>query len=143
MGKPAKILLIACGTLCVALGAAGMILPVLPTTPFLLLAAACYARSSVRFYRWLLVNRWFGAYIRHYREGTGMPLIQKMFTIALLWASIGATAWLAISAWWLRLILFGVAAGVTIHLARIKTSTKEPRSALFPEESNSPEEIGG
>ena len=64
-----KNLLIAAGTLCVVLGVIGMFIPVLPTTPFLLLAAVCYGRSSKRFYHWLLTNRWFGEYIRNYREG--------------------------------------------------------------------------
>ena len=61
-------LLIVGGTLCVALATLGLFLPVLPTTPFLLLAAVCYACSSERFYYWLLSNRWFGAYIRNYRD---------------------------------------------------------------------------
>jgi len=116
-----RALLIILGTLCVALGVLGMFLPVLPTTPFLLLAAACYARSSERFYHWLMTNRWFGEYIRNYREGRGIPLKQKIATILVLWLTIGSTAWLAISQWWVRLILLGTAAGVTIHLVKIKT----------------------
>ena len=98
-----------------------MFLPVLPTTPFLLLAATCYARSSERFYHWLMTNRWFGEYIKNYREGRGIPLKQKVVTILLLWLTIGSTAWLAISQWWVRLILLGIAVGVTIHLAKVKT----------------------
>ena len=116
-----RALLIIAGTLCVALGVLGMFLPVLPTTPFLLLAATCYARSSERFYRWLLANRWCGKYIRNYREGKGIPLRQKVLTILLLWLTIGSTAWLAISQWWVRWILLGIAVGVTIHLLKIKT----------------------
>jgi len=121
MDKTKRIALIACGTLCVALGVVGIFLPVLPTTPFLLLAAACYARGSERFYVWLMTNRWFGGYIRNYREGRGIPLGQKALTIALLWATIGATAWFAVSLWWLRLMLLIIAAAVTIHLLCIKT----------------------
>ena len=79
-----RILLIACGTLCVALAVLGLFLPVLPTTPLLLLAAVCYARSSERFYHWLMTNRWFGAYIRNYREGRGIPLWHKVLAISLL-----------------------------------------------------------
>lgn len=116
-----RALLIIAGTLCVALGVLGMFLPVLPTTPFLLLAATCYARSSERFYRWLLANRWCGKYIRNYREGKGIPLRQKVLTILLLWLTIGSTAWLAISQWWVRWILLGIAVGITIHLLKIKT----------------------
>lgn len=116
-----RALLIILGTLCVALGVLGIFLPLLPTTPFLLLAAACYARSSARFYHWLVTNRWCGQYIRNYREGRGIPLKQKAVTILLLWLTIGSTAWLAISQWWVRWILLGVAVGVTIHLLKVKT----------------------
>lgn len=62
-----RILLIVCGTLSLALGILGIFLPVLPTTPFLLLAAACYARSSKRFYHWLMNTPWCGEYIHNYR----------------------------------------------------------------------------
>ena len=116
-----RALLIILGTLCVALGVLGMFLPVLPTTPFLLLATTCYARSSERFYHWLMTNRWCGEYIRNYREGRGIPLKQKAVSILLLWLTIGSTAWLAISQWWVRCILLGIAVGVTIHLVKLKT----------------------
>ena len=119
--EPIRTLLIVLGTLCVALGVLGMFLPLLPTTPFLLLAAVCYSRSSERFYRWLITNRWCGKYIRNYREGRGMPLRQKVLIILLLWLTIGSTAWLAVSQWWIRLTLLGIAIGVTIHLVRMKT----------------------
>ena len=67
-----KIILISVGSLSVLLGILGIFLPLLPTTPFLLLAALCYSRSSERFYQWLVTNRWFGEYIRNYREGRGI-----------------------------------------------------------------------
>ena len=66
MKKLVRVLLLLGGTLCVILAVVGMFVPVLPTTPLLLLAAVCYARSSERFYRWLLTNRWCGPYIRNY-----------------------------------------------------------------------------
>lgn len=122
-----RALLIALGTLCVALGVLGVFLPVLPTTPFLLLAAFCYGRSSKRFYNWLMTNRWCGRYIRNYWEGKGIPLRQKMLSITLLWLTIGFTAWWAVSLWWLRLILLGIAAGVTIHLVKTKALIPEQR----------------
>jgi hypothetical protein len=120
-----RTLLIVGGTLCVALGILGMFLPVLPTTPFLLLAAVCYARSSKRFYDWLMTNRWCGAYIRNYREGRGITLRQKALTISLLWLTIGYAVWFVLSLWWVRLILLGVAGGVTFHLIRMKTLKPE------------------
>jgi len=118
---PLRSLLIVLGTFCVALGVLGVFLPVLPTTPFLLLAAICYARSSERFYQWLVSNRWCGEYIRNYRDDRGIPLKIKILTILLLWLTIGSTAWLAISQWWVRWILVGIAVGVTIHLVTTKT----------------------
>ena len=130
MKKFIKILLIACGTLCVALGVLGMLVPVLPTTPFLLLAVICYARSSERFYHWLLNNRWFGEYIKNYREGRGIPLREKTLTLIALWLTIGSTILLVVSAWWGQLILLGVAVGVTIHLVRIKTLKRDANAPL-------------
>ena len=130
MKKFIRVLLIACGTLCVALGVLGIFVPVLPTTPFLLLAAICYGRSSERFYHWLLNNRWFGEYIKNYREGRGIPLREKTLTLIALWLTIGFTTLRVVSAWWGQLILLGVAVGVTIHLVRIKTLKRDANAPL-------------
>ncbi len=116
-----KTLLVISGTICVTLGIIGIFLPLLPTTPFLLLAAACYARSSERFYHWLLTNRWCGEYIRNYREGKGILLKQKILALTLLWLTIGYAVFFVITQWWVKLILLGIAIGVTIHLFKIKT----------------------
>jgi hypothetical protein len=134
-----RALLVACGTLSVALGVLGMFLPVLPTTPFLLLAAVCYARGSERCYRWLLTNRWCGKYISNYRAGIGIPRKHKVLTLVLLWMTIGLTASLFVSQWWLRLLLVFIAAGVTVHIARIKTFKPEggnPESGACPSASS-------
>ena len=74
MNKVFRSLLLIVGTLSAVLGTLGIFVPILPTTPFLLLAAYCYARSSERFYQRLLANRWFGEYIRNYREVGGVAL---------------------------------------------------------------------
>ena len=121
-----KALLIAGGTLSVALGVIGIFLPLMPTTVFLLLAAACYARSSERFYQKLVNHRYLGAYIRNSREGRGMRRRDKVVTLGLLWLSIGATmAWTA-RGLWLRLLLAAIAVGVTIHVARIPAFRAAP-----------------
>jgi uncharacterized protein len=122
---PTKTLLLIAGTLCVALAVVGMVLPVLPTTPFLLLAAVCYARSSQRFYDWLLTNRWFGEYIRNYRQGRGIALRHKVVALSLLWLTIGYAAVFAVPFWPVKVILVGIAAGVTIHLLRTETYRPE------------------
>ncbi len=111
-----RTLLIVCGTLCVALGLIGIFLPLMPTTVFLLLAATCYARSSDRFYQKLVNHRVLGVYVRSNR---GMPRRAKVITLVLLWASIGSTMIWTAHAWWLRVLLLVIAAGVTAHVARL------------------------
>ena len=122
MSRVGRMLLVACGTVTVALGVLGVFLPVLPTTPFLLLAAVCYARGSERCHRWLLTNRLFGRYIRDYREGRGVSLRHKVAALALLWLTIGYAVLRVAPTWWGRLLLPGVAVGVTVHIVRMKTA---------------------
>ena len=81
-------LLVVAGTICVVLGVVGIFVPVLPTTPFLLLAAACYARASERFYRCLLSNRTFGPTIREWRLHRSIPWRTKIVAIALMTLTI-------------------------------------------------------
>ena len=113
------------GTICVILGLIGIFVPVLPTTPLLLLAAYFFARSSNRALHWLLNNRWFGPYIRNYREGRGMAARDKVITLLSLWFTIGLSTVFIVENTWVRLILIIVASGVTIHLLRIKTYRPE------------------
>lgn len=121
--EPRRILLLAAGVVCVGLGVVGVVVPLLPTTPFLLLASACFLRSSSRLHRWLLGNRIFGDYLRRYRSGEGLPISSKVTTLVLLWASLGASALWAVPErlWWVQLLLLGVGIGVTVHILRIKT----------------------
>jgi uncharacterized membrane protein YbaN (DUF454 family) len=117
--------LITVGTISVGLGLLGIFVPLLPTTPFLLLAAACFMRSSDRLYDWLIHHKWFGEYIRNYREHRAIPLRAKVVTLILLWGVIGTTAWFAVTLWWVRVLLGLVAVGVTLHLLLMKTLTPE------------------
>ena len=112
------------GTLFTGLGLLGIFLPLLPTTPFLLLAAACYARSSKRFYCWLLANRWFGEYIRNYEEGNGIPLKAKLIAILLLWVSIILSITFVFSDFLFSSIFILIAVCVTIYLMSLKTLIK-------------------
>ena len=141
MKRLSRTLLMAGGTLCVALAVLGLFLPVLPTTPFLLLAAVCYARSSERFYHWLVTNRWFGAYIRNYREGRGIPLWHKVLAISLLWLTIGYAAWSVAHLWWVKGILLGVAVAVTIHLLKTKTARPASQNPPLHKECGAPEDL--
>jgi uncharacterized membrane protein YbaN (DUF454 family) len=113
-------LLILAGTILTGLGIIGIFIPILPTTPFLLLAAACYMRSSERFYQWLINNRIFGTYVKNYIEGRGMPIRIKVFTILLLWGTIGATVTYGVQHIAIRTVLILIAVGVTIHICLIR-----------------------
>jgi uncharacterized membrane protein YbaN (DUF454 family) len=108
------------GTTFLAVGTIGIVLPILPTTPFLLLAAACYLKGSTRMHNWLLNNKVFGAYIRNYREGRGMTMRAKMFTLTLLWVTIACSAFV-VSMLIVQVILLVVCIGVTAHLLKIPT----------------------
>ena len=108
------------GTITLTLGAIGIVLPVLPTTPFLLLSLACYFRSSERMTHWLLNNKYFGKYLRNYKEGKGIPLKTKMFAITVLWITIGYAIF-TVPIWIAQLTMFVIAAAVTMHLIRLPT----------------------
>ena len=123
--KPIKVLMIATGTFLIGVSIVGIFVPVLPTTPFLLLAAALYARSSRRFYNWLINNRILGRYIKNYREGKGIPLKVKIIAISILWITIGYSAIFAIDILWVRILLALIAIGVTIHIASKKPKVKD------------------
>jgi uncharacterized membrane protein YbaN (DUF454 family) len=131
-GKVWRALLIVTGTLSVGLGVLGIFLPLLPTTVFLLLGAACYARSSPRFYLKLVNNPVLGAYIRNSREGRGMRRRDKAITLGLLWVGIGATMIWTVEAIWLRWLLAGIAVGVTAHVVKLQAFQLEDAADLAP-----------
>ncbi|KPL03185.1 MAG: hypothetical protein AMJ90_03880 [candidate division Zixibacteria bacterium SM23_73_2] len=116
------------GTFFVGLAILGIFLPLLPTTPFLLLALACYAKSSKRLHSWLLTNRWFGRYLRNYRERKGIPFKVKILTVLFLWLTIGYSAIFIIKIFLIKIILFIIAAGVSIHILSIPTLRKSQRN---------------
>ncbi|WP_278959132.1 YbaN family protein [Aquipseudomonas alcaligenes] len=112
--------LLAIGWLSVLLGVIGIFVPVLPTTPFLLLAAACFVRSSRRFYLWLVNHKHLGPWIRDYLEGNGIPLKGKVYAIGLMWASIGLSCYL-VPMPWARAFMLTSAVLVTLYILRQKT----------------------
>lgn len=116
-----KVFFIVTGTITLVLGIVGIVVPVLPTTPFLLLSAICYIRGSQRLYNTLLSNRFFGSYIKNYLEGRGISLKMKVWTLCLLWITILFSAILATDNPTIRIILACVLIGVTIHILLIKT----------------------
>lgn len=128
-----KAVLIICGWLLVALGALGMVLPLLPTTPFMLLAAICFSASSPKANRFLMRNRFFGPYIIHYRTGQGVSVAAKVRAIALLWALLILSA-VIISKLWVIKLLAAVGIGVTIHLLLLKTRQRAQTKAAIDQQ---------
>ncbi len=122
-----KIVWITAGSIALGLGILGVFLPLLPTVPFLLLAASCYLKGSLRLYKWLLSHPYFGKIIQDYKENKVIPVKAKMSTIILLWLSIGISIFL-VSTLWIRLLLLIIAVGVTIHVLSFKSKTKNADS---------------
>jgi uncharacterized protein len=118
--------LLAIGWLSVALGVIGIFLPVLPTTPFLLLAAACFMRSSKRFYLWLVNHRQLGPWIVDYLEGQGIPVKGKVYAISLMWLSIGLSCYL-VPLFWARAFMLTSAVLVSLYILMQKTRTTPKR----------------
>lgn len=121
-----RALLIVAGTISLALGTIGLFLPILPTTPFLLLSAACYMRSSERLHDWLLNNRWFGEYIKNYQSGRGIPMKTKIIALSFLWLAILYSTFFVVDEIMIaQIALLIIAAGVSLHLLRLPTFKKQ------------------
>lgn len=114
------------GWICVALAVAGAILPLLPTTPFVLLAAWCFSRSSPRFHQWLLDQRHLGPYLRNWENGQGLTRRAKRRALIMLWLSLAASAWLTSHLGWYRLGLLIPGIFATRYLLRAKTLDDTP-----------------
>ena len=123
--KSIRILLIIAGIISLGLGAIGIFIPILPTTPFLLLSAACFMRSSERLHKWLINNRLLGDYIRNYQEGRGIPKKTKITSILLLWLAILYSSFFVVDEILIYQVgLFIVATAVSIHLIRVPNFKK-------------------
>jgi len=123
-----KAIFIVAGTISLGFGAVGVFLPILPTTPFLLLSAACYYKGSERMHRWLLNNKLFGSYIRNYKEGKGISQAGKLCTLFLLWTTIYFSALFLVNNYVVQIVLFTIAIAVTIHIITLPTFKKIPRT---------------
>ncbi len=113
------------------LGGFGVFVPLLPTTPFLLLAAALYLRSSDRMYRFLHGDHVFGTYLRRYRDGTGLSPAYTAWILAVLWGTLGLSAGLMIlrGTIWPAFPLAAVGCGVTLHILHIRKGRNQGASA--------------
>jgi hypothetical protein len=121
--------LLVSGCAAVVLAVFGMILPVLPTVPFLLLALTCFARSSPRVHAWLLGHASFGPLVRPYLQGAGLPRTAKVRAITLLWGSIGISVLFFLEESWLKVLLLAIALGVTLYLLHLPTPRGEGAKA--------------
>lgn len=115
-----RIILIILGVVTLCIGIVGIVLPILPTTPFLLLASFLFCKSSKKLHDWLENNRVFGEYIRNYRRYRAIKRRTRIFSIALLWVTLGISIYFA-GVLYVRIPLCVVGIGVTIHLLNIKT----------------------
>jgi len=112
------------GWFSLVMGVIGIFLPLLPTTPFILLAAACFARSSPRFYAWITSHHRYGPMIANYLAGRGLPVKAKVMAISLLWISVSFTLFI-VSLLWAKLAMLATALAVSLyiiwHLPTLKT----------------------
>ena len=119
-----KHVLLSLGWLSLACGVAGIFVPLLPTTPFLLLSAALFFRSSPRAYAWLLGHKRLGPYIRDFRENRSMPMRAKVAALMLLWLTSLHCFFLILDHWALKTLMAAVAVGVTVYLLSLKTKRR-------------------
>lgn len=115
-----KAIYIALGTLCLILGGIGIFMPVLPTTPFWLLTAWLYTRSSPFLYNKAMSIPVFGNCVRNFQEYKAIPLRGKVISITTLWLTIGISIWI-VARLWIGILLTVIATGVTIHILSYKT----------------------
>ena len=122
MGKSKlkRIILITAGSTSVGLAAIGIVIPVLPTTPFLLLACFCFARSSKRLHYWLFHNRLFGPHIKNYAKHKAVTKSTKIGALVFLWAGLVLSAFI-VAKLSIGLILLAVGTAVTVHILVLKT----------------------
>ena len=132
-----KILLVVLGCISCVLGIVGIFVPLLPTTPFLLLSAALWVRSSPRLYGWLLAHPCFGEYVRNFRENRAIPLRAKIISLTLMWGTMLYCIFALLTAWWwAQAALLAVAIGVTWHILSFATLKKGCRCRKTPKGNN-------
>ncbi len=113
-------LLTAAGILLTAVGAVGIFVPLLPTTPFLLLAAVAFSAGNPRMHRRLMETRYIGEYIRNYRDGSGVSRRTKALSLAYLWLFLALSAFMMRRIPWMPFLLVAVGAAVTAHVLLLK-----------------------
>ena len=110
------------GFIFVGIGILGIFVPLLPTAVFLILASACFMKSSPKAAEWLKNNKWIGGYVRNYLDKTGLSITSKIIHIIILWVSIGISIYIIDDNIAVRILLLVIAVSVSIHLIMIKTA---------------------
>lgn len=121
MNRARQGIYIGLGSFFLVLGAIGIFVPLLPTTPFWLLTCWFYLRSSGSLYRRVMRNRYFGTYIRDYMEEKAIPLRSKVISLGVMWTSTLLTSFLLIDRLWIKVVLLAISAGVTWHILSYPT----------------------
>lgn len=121
-----RLLYFVLGSIALVAGLVGIVVPILPTTPLLLMAAACFLKSSRRMYVWLMSHKQLGPLLYQYSITKAIPLRTKRRAILLVWIGI-AISIVLIGRWQVALLLLSVAIGVTLHIAYFKTMKEEER----------------
>ncbi len=129
--SPRRVLFFVSAVICVALATLGIVTPVLPTTPFLLLAAFLFAQSSSKARKWLLENKVFGSYLSNYYNNTPIPLKQKISTLIVLWLGLSATFYFANPSTWLVILLICVGIGVSTHVCLLGNTKAIKEKILY------------
>ena len=121
-----KIFLIIVGSVSLVLGVLGIFLPMLPTTPFLLLSAAAWVKASPSLYEWLINHPVLGEYIRNFREHRAIPLRVKIISVSLVWLTIGYCIFAVVDEWWWAQVLMTLlAVAISWHILSFKTLKKK------------------
>ena len=121
-----KYLLIIIGSISLMLGVIGIFLPLLPTTPFLLLSATLYVRSSEKLYNWLINQKHLGTYIRNFREHRAIPLRVKIISVSMVWLTIGYCIFAVVNEWWWAQVLMALlAVAISWHILSFATLKKK------------------
>lgn len=125
MNKTRRIVYIILGTAFLILGAIGIFVPLLPTTPFWLLTCWFYIRSSDTLYHRVMKNRYFGSYVRGFLVDKAIPMRSKVVSIGLIWLSTLLTSWLLPGYIWIKILLVVISSGVTWHILSYPTKREE------------------
>lgn len=109
------------GAISLLIGVVGLFLPIVPTTPLILLSAWCFFRSSPRIYEWVVSNERFGPTVKNFQEGRGITKATKIKAVIMMWLTISLTVYFYIRNYFIIALLYTISISVTIYLYRLPT----------------------